>query len=103
MKKGEGYNGWSNYETWVVNLWMDNDQCDHDYWLEIAKECDARCNSIDAGIDLAEQLEQSYKDHMQDVLVAAKQEASVWADLLGAALNEVDWREIADALLAEEE
>ena len=22
----ERYNGWTNYETWLVNLWMDNEQ-----------------------------------------------------------------------------
>lgn len=28
------YNGWVNYETWLVNLWIDNDQGEHEYWQE---------------------------------------------------------------------
>jgi hypothetical protein len=26
------YNGWSNYETWNVKLWMDNDEGSYNYW-----------------------------------------------------------------------
>jgi hypothetical protein len=33
------YNGWANYETWLANIWIDNDQCTHneimDYWKEL--------------------------------------------------------------------
>ena len=32
------YNGWYNYETWLCNLWMDNDQAEHEYWREVARE-----------------------------------------------------------------
>jgi hypothetical protein len=32
------YNGWTNYETWLVNLWMDNDPGSQDYYRETAKE-----------------------------------------------------------------
>ena len=41
MNKKE-YNGWYNYETWMVNLWMDNTQQSHEAWRIIARE------SIDA-------------------------------------------------------
>ena len=30
------YNGWTNYETWAVNLWIDNDQGSYTYWREQA-------------------------------------------------------------------
>jgi hypothetical protein len=26
------YSGWHNYETWVVNLWMNNERGQQDYW-----------------------------------------------------------------------
>lgn len=28
------YNGWSNYETWNVKLWIDNEEGSYDYWRE---------------------------------------------------------------------
>lgn len=30
------YNGWTNYETWNVALWIENDP----FWYGVAKECD---------------------------------------------------------------
>lgn len=32
------YSGWTNYETWNVALWMDNDQRSNEYWREQASE-----------------------------------------------------------------
>ncbi len=32
------YNGWYNYETWMVNMWMDNTQESHETWRAIARE-----------------------------------------------------------------
>jgi hypothetical protein len=30
------YNGWTNYETWAIALWIDNDRASYDYWRDIA-------------------------------------------------------------------
>jgi len=32
------YNGWTNYETWLVKLWIDNEQGSQDYWIERAEQ-----------------------------------------------------------------
>ena len=37
MKK---YNGWTNYETWNVNLYMMNDETLHQKYLEILEQPD---------------------------------------------------------------
>ena len=29
-----GYNGWKNYETWCVALWIGNDEGSYNYALE---------------------------------------------------------------------
>lgn len=98
------YNGWTNYETWAVKLWMDNDEGSYGYWAERAAHWAdqpstspywSRADS--AKFNLADEL----KDWHEDGSSEALPEASVWADLLGAALCEVNWHEIAEALLSE--
>ena len=32
------YNGWTNYETWIVKLWMDNEEGTHLYFREQAEQ-----------------------------------------------------------------
>jgi hypothetical protein len=77
------YNGWSNYETWNVALWIDNEPGSYQARRELAK--DAKDES-----DLARSLESWIKDDAPDL------GASVYSDLLGAALSEVNWYEIAE-------
>lgn len=90
----EKYNGWSNYETWVVKLWMDNDEGSYDYWRENTEEAynDAEKRRQFARIALADRLENDHREAMPEV-------TGVFADLLGRAMGRVDWHEIADALL----
>ena len=40
----KGYNGWSNYETWNVSLWIQNDEGFYD----IARRCDDYQDFVDA-------------------------------------------------------
>src|SRR5258708_36329 len=37
--KDHRYNGWTNYETWNVALWIDNEESSYRQWNEIAQEC----------------------------------------------------------------
>ena len=103
------YNGWTNYETWVVNLWMDNEEGTYDYWREVAEDVynnQARDNTTvgmtrmdEAVYLLADRLKDDHEDRKDSILENADLTASVWADLLGAALAETNWREIAEHLL----
>jgi len=94
------YNGWYNYETWVVNLWMDNDEGSQAYWLEQAEEC----VKVDGKEDAVSSLEDLIKeDHEQRWSGINQDRASVFSDLMGAALSEVNWREIAQHLVDEVE
>jgi hypothetical protein len=83
MDKDKTYNGWSNYETWNVALWIDNEQ---DLYKD-AKEMARRAKSTG-------HLAHDLKDWIGEM--APDLGATMWADLLNAALSEVDWYEIAE-------
>lgn len=105
MSEAKTYNGWHNYETWAVNLWMSNDQGSSQYWEDAAQSCwdEAEADKTfsreeQAGIDLADRLKEEFEggNPLTD-------QASVWSDLLTAALSEVDWLEIAEHLIEDVE
>lgn len=100
----EKYNGWTNYETWAVNLWMSNDEVSASYWDEKADEClteakDEQLSSKEQNATHA--LKEAIKDEFEDGKETVLPEASVYSDLLGAALSEVNWYEIAKGLIDE--
>jgi hypothetical protein len=95
------YNGWTNYETWVVNLWIDNDPGDYERWREIAREyLDAASEAPPltrmeaAAIGLADELKEQADEELPDV-------ERFWKDLLLAAFSGVNWDEIAWCLIEE--
>jgi hypothetical protein len=102
------YNGWTNYETWAVKLWMDNDQGSYEYWKDAAQDAydhagdkypNQFMNKADnAQSSLAERLKDEH-DSDSDHPVFKAADGSVYADLLNAALSEVNWHEIAASLL----
>lgn len=101
------YNGWTNYETWAVNLWIGNEQGPHEYWREQARTQRAEatnCQQVEEGIwtadraavfNLADQLREEISDG------SPLRVSSLYSDLLGAALSEVNWQEIAEHMLAD--
>jgi len=101
------YNGWTNYETWVVNLWMDNEEGTYDYWREIAEEIHNDLEDPTNGLTkmeeaihiLADRLKDDHEEKKNDILENANLTSSVWADLLGAVMSEVNWIEISEHLL----
>lgn len=109
----EKYNGWTNYETWNVALWLDNEQGSYDHWREVAQECwneSDGASQVASGIwtreeaatfALADMLKEEFEEGKNNLLEESKMQCSVWADLLGAALSEVDWNEIAEHYIEE--
>lgn len=84
-----GYNGWPNYETWLVGLWLDNDEHTYRHWRAEASKL--------SEWELARVLETSHTDTSYDLTGAV----GVWADLVGAALKRVDWGYVAAHLKEE--
>ncbi len=100
------YNGWTNYETWNVKLWMDNEQNSSEYWGQIAQDLYDAAESSNvftkdeqAIIDIAARLKDEFETAKDEWLEESGKSCSMWADLLGASLSEVDWGEIAENLL----
>ena len=109
MTEDQTYNGWKNYPTWAVNLWLSNDEGLYNATDELvrgivgAAEVDP---NMDEAIDTigSNRVAVAYalKSWVVDEL-APDLGASFAADLLGYAFDCVDWFEIADAWLSNTE
>ena len=78
------YNGFSNYETWLVCLWIDSEEGSYHYWL-------GQAEGLTAG-ELADRLKD---EHLENLPVTS----GIYCDLLTSALNAVDWLEAAEHIL----
>ena len=100
------YNGWTNYETWLVALWIDNEEGSYsdrcaaaDEAWEDTDEADTPEDRSDAArIALAKWID----DYIEEV-VDSFSLAGFVADLVSSATSQVDSFEIADNWLSEQE
>jgi hypothetical protein len=81
MREQTEYNGWSNYETWLVSLWLDNDRLTYNA-LEAIKAEDLSVHSK------AEELEELVRELYEFEPVG------IVADFVNAAFGRVNWVEI---------
>ena len=84
------YNGYVNYETWCVNVWMSNGNTElyEEMACEYLKESDG--DESLAGRELADWLKGEVGEFPEGL-----DNTSMMGDLLKSAIGKVDWREIA--------
>ena len=92
------YNGYANYETWLISVWIDNEQHTIDGWLDVAKHhyniAEDRkyfTKKEEAVISFSEDMKEWYGDRVPD----SDDIGGLFSDLLHAALGSVDWHELA--------
>ena len=99
------YNGYTNYETWAVALWIDNDEGLYDERNRLVSQAwqDAQADSVFTRSESARYaLADTIKDWVTDEMMPDLG-AQLAADLLSAALSEVNWTELVDTWLADDE
>lgn len=77
------YNGYTNYETWLVNLRIVNDQGEQGYWIEQTEDADD-----------VQELERQFQNYYEDEV--RPELNGMFNDLMQSALAEVNWQEIAE-------
>ena len=104
----ETHNGWSNYETWLVHLWLTNSYRTYYHWrgqarwyLNTTVESEFVLDEIwtkDEAIvyRLADELRESLEE------ATPTMDPSVFSDLLRVAIWSVNWTAIAQAFIDEE-
>ena len=82
MTNDQTYNGWTNYATWRVNLEI-FDGLTSDYY----------------GTNDTTRLAQELREHAEEIIEATTTEPGLARDYALAFLGDVNWREIARALI----
>ena len=94
MTTDKTYNGWTNYETWCVNTWLTDEQ-------ESSNDLYVLANDKREGLGAkAEMLQSDVRELYHDLFDKNSDAAPLGTahgmlqDLLGSALDNVNWREI---------
>ena len=82
MDKNQKYNGWKNWETWVVNLWITNDEQHYNYFMKKAgKGLEELKSSILSRLNIIKDLDKEDRKYI-------KNNPSI-----------IDWQEIYEGLI----
>lgn len=98
MTKDQSYQGYSNHSTWAVALWVDNDAGLYEERKRVVhNSTPIGCPESRKRGPVADALKDWIENMMPDL------GATLWADLLTAAIGDVDWLELAQMWIDEEE
>ena len=77
------YNGWTNYETWCVSFWLNNEYHSHHWLSDLANEDGEDYHKAE-----------TLKVYVSEDCNPLVDTATMFTDLLNGALSEVNWIEI---------
>ncbi len=90
----ETYNGYANYETWLVNVWIDNEQDSIDFWVDAAKHYYNKAKETkfftrqeEAVFLFADDMKEYFEDNIPD----STEIGGLYADMLHGCMTVVDW------------
>jgi len=107
MSEGE-CEGWTNRETWLVNLHLSNEQSSYSYWKAEAEGHAVRASAAEQVREGLWTIKEAARFYLADQLreelleALAANEATLYSDLIMSALDRVDWVEIAESWLIDE-
>jgi hypothetical protein len=92
------YNGYRNYETWCIALWIANEESTYRMWRRRAMDLVRDEGEGDeSDEDQRSDTTRNLADEIKTWVEAGTPEVSgFYADLLNAAIGEVDWLEVAE-------
>jgi hypothetical protein len=103
LEQRRTYNGFTNYETWALSLWIVNDWESYQHYRQLARDTLSNTKSVVPTCFIRHEvavceLAQGLKEDLCDAS-PLRDQSTVYAVLLNAALSEVDWYELAEDLL----
>lgn len=81
----DSYYGFTNYETWLVNLWLTNDEV---YYKRLRRIITSRSSTDRQVRALSDWMQLEHQE--LDI-------TNLWSDIVGGALERVNWYEIIGA------
>jgi hypothetical protein len=90
MTENEKYNGWLNYETWLIKLWLDNEQWSYQWIREMAESFRDKDN-----------FRQWFKDWVENLVLDGLKstEGNLTMDLVMTSFREASLDEIVDSYI----
>jgi hypothetical protein len=85
------YNGWTNYETWCINLWLTNTPDDYNYLSRLANH--PRLSDYEKADQLRADIEESIPDTVE----------GLYRDLLLSAISSCNFHEIIKSMQEEDQ